>query len=63
MPDMLVKLYELPYDKTLFDNLEKENISVRRAKAPEKTMLLDGFKKNLEIIGQAKVILHFHVHL
>ncbi len=38
MPDMLVKLYELPYDKTLFDNLEKENISVRRAKAPEKKL-------------------------
>lgn len=40
MPDMLVKLYELPYDKTLFDNLEKENISVRRAKAPEKNYVV-----------------------
>jgi hypothetical protein len=36
MPDMLVKLYELPDAKPLLDSLRAEGIDVRRSIAPEK---------------------------
>lgn len=36
MPDMLVKLYELPSDDSLLEELASQGIAVRRAMAPDK---------------------------
>ncbi|PNR97176.1 GNAT family N-acetyltransferase [Petrotoga sp. 9PWA.NaAc.5.4] len=46
MADMLVKLYDLKYDEELFNRLRDKGISVRRAKAPEKSLVLNWVKEN-----------------
>lgn len=46
MADMLVKLYDLKYDEELFNQLKDKGISVRRAKAPEKSLVLSWVKEN-----------------
>ena len=40
MPDMLVKLYELPDAKPLIEALQAEGIDVRRSLAPEKEIVV-----------------------
>lgn len=44
MADMLVKLYDFDYDESLFQHLENSQITVRRAKAPEKFIVLNWVK-------------------
>ena len=39
--DLLVKLYELPDSAPVLKKLDKRGIAVRRALAPEKTMIVD----------------------
>jgi GNAT superfamily N-acetyltransferase len=40
MPDLLVKLYELPTSTLLLERLQAEGIEIRRAIAPEKSMIV-----------------------
>lgn len=46
MPDMLVKLYNLPKYDDLIDSLEQKNIYIRRAFAPDKGRILE-FVRNI----------------
>src|SRR5690606_5705711 len=46
MPDMLVKLYELPPHAALIDDLAAQGITVRRALAPEKHRIVDWVREN-----------------
>ncbi|MBK8021737.1 MAG: GNAT family N-acetyltransferase [Chloroflexi bacterium] len=46
MPDMLVKLYELPEQHTLLASLAEQGITVRRAKAPEKHFVTEWVGKH-----------------
>ena len=46
MPDMLVKLYDLPASRDLFDKLEMQNIVIRRAIAGEKHLVCDWVRQN-----------------
>lgn len=48
MPDMLVKLYEVKEDNILLEGLEKENIEIRNAIAPEKHVVVDWVRKNFK---------------
>jgi|SRR5690554_4702691 len=41
MPDMLVKLYELPDSRDIMSQMESQGITIRRAIAPEKHVVLD----------------------
>ena len=41
MPDMLVKLYDLPEQSPIGENLRAAGVEIRRALAPEKHILLD----------------------
>ena len=41
MPDMLVKLYELPGSSELLKDLAKEKIRIHRALAPDKERVLN----------------------
>lgn len=41
MPDMLVKLYDLPTEKAICSNLKEEGIEIRRAMAPDKHLITD----------------------
>jgi len=45
MADMLVKLYDLNYDEKVFTDLKDSKLIVRRAKAPEKFIVLNWIKK------------------
>ncbi|PYI57457.1 GNAT family N-acetyltransferase [Paenibacillus flagellatus] len=46
MPDMLVKLYELPDSKPLIRELADAGIVIRRGLAPEKHIVLDWVRRN-----------------
>lgn len=46
MPDMLVKLYELPNWDNLRASLETQGINIRRAIAPEKHHIVNWVKEN-----------------
>ena len=46
MPDMLVKLYELPPHAPLIDELAAQGITVRRALAPEKHKIVEWVRAN-----------------
>lgn len=46
MPDMLVKLYELPYNSELIKELESKGIRIIRAMAPNKHKVLDFARTN-----------------
>lgn len=46
MPDMLVKLYELPEAKPPLDALKAEGIDVRRTTAPEKHIVVDWVRQH-----------------
>lgn len=46
MPDMLVKLYELPGCEALVSELETKEIMIRRPIAPEKLAIVDWVKNN-----------------
>ena len=46
MPDMLVKLYQLPEIKPLIDQLSAEGIDVRRSIAPEKHIVVDWVREH-----------------
>lgn len=41
MPDMLVKLYELPDSSGIMQKMERQGIKIRRAIAPEKHLVVD----------------------
>ncbi|NLU52869.1 MAG: GNAT family N-acetyltransferase [Clostridiaceae bacterium] len=46
MPDMLVKLYELPESTEVFKELENKGYRIIRAMAPNKIKVLDFVRKN-----------------
>ncbi|NMA82280.1 MAG: GNAT family N-acetyltransferase [Epulopiscium sp.] len=46
MPDMLVKLYELPEKHELIRELEEKEIQVRRGIGPEKHIVVEWVRKN-----------------
>jgi ribosomal protein S18 acetylase RimI-like enzyme len=46
MSDMLVRLYDLQEDKSLFDKLASEGISIKRALPPDRYEILEFIKKN-----------------
>ena len=46
MPDMLVKLYELPSNRDLQNKLEKQNIVIRRVMALEKNLVCDWVREH-----------------
>lgn len=48
MPDMLVKLYELPEYQQRKENLTKKGIKIRRAFPPEKAKVLAWIEKHFE---------------
>lgn len=46
MADYLVKLYELPEQGPILENLKKEGITIRRALTPEKHLVLEWVKEH-----------------
>ncbi len=46
MPDMLVKLYELPNHNKLIDELENQGILIRKVLPPEKHIVVNWVKDN-----------------
>ena len=48
MPDMLVKLYELPDWKQREDKLREKGIKIKRAIPPEKARILDWIEKHFQ---------------
>lgn len=46
MPDMLVKLYNLPSGKPLYEKLEKEGIRILRPMTPNKTKVADWVREH-----------------
>lgn len=46
MPDMLVKLYELPDSRPLYEALRAEGIDIRRSIAPEKHRVTDWVRQH-----------------
>lgn len=46
MPDMLVKLYELPEYYTLIEELKEKGIEIRRALPPERHVVIGWVKEN-----------------
>lgn len=48
MPDMLVKLYDLPDYKNLLTNLKEEDIIIRKVLPPEKYKVLDWVGNNFD---------------
>lgn len=46
MPDMLVKLYELPDSRPIMTKMAEQGITIRRAIAPEKHVVLDWIKEH-----------------
>jgi GNAT superfamily N-acetyltransferase len=46
MPDMLVKLYELPSNRDLLAKLQTQNITIRRAMALEKNLVCDWVREH-----------------
>lgn len=46
MSDMLVKLYQLPEQDDIIKNLEAKKIIIRRALAPEKSLVIDWVLNN-----------------
>ena len=45
MPDMLVRLYDLPDSRPIMAKMEEQGITIRRAIAPEKHVVLDWIKE------------------
>jgi GNAT superfamily N-acetyltransferase len=46
VPDMLVNLLNLPKDDSVFENLQKEEIYIHRAMAPDKLRVVDWVAEN-----------------
>ena len=46
MPDMLVKLYDLPSENALWESLKNEGISIHRVLAPDMLNVLDFVRNN-----------------
>ncbi len=46
MPDMLVKLYELPVVDPVLREVEEKGITIRRALAPEKSFVINWVREN-----------------
>ncbi len=46
MPDMLVKLYELPHVELVLKDVEEKGITIRRALAPEKSFVIGWVREN-----------------
>lgn len=57
MPDMLVKLYNLPSSRQVIADLAEQGISIQRAMAPDKVRILTwiGEKSSLAAQGEADV--------
>lgn len=57
MGDMLVKLYDLPDSKDIYQKLRLENISISRAMSPDKYLILNWIETNSSISakGEASV--------
>ncbi len=57
MPDMLVKLYELPDESALLEELSSQGLAVRRAMAPDKFRVVPWVQEHssLSAAGEADV--------
>jgi GNAT superfamily N-acetyltransferase len=62
MPDMLVKLYELPDLNTSLSDLQAAGITIRRAIAPEKYLVLDWVRQNFSSAWAAECDVAFANH-
>lgn len=54
MPDMLVKLYDLPSSKPSIEVLAKEGITIQRAMAPDKVRILSWVGEHSTISAQGE---------
>lgn len=59
MPDMLVKLYDLPQAPTLFSRLAEKGVDIRRALAAEKRLLAEWVGKTFEPAWASEVDVAF----
>lgn len=59
MPDMLVKLYELPGKAALIDQLAESGIVIRRGLAPEKHMIKDWVRRTFSEHWESEVDVAF----
>jgi len=57
MPDMLVKLYELPPLEPVMEAMEREGVQIRRAMAPDKVQIVQWIRENSSVTasGEADV--------
>lgn len=54
MPDMLVKLYELPPIEPVMEVMAHEGIEIRRAMAPDKSRILEWIKLNSSVTASSE---------
>lgn len=62
MPDMLVRLYDLPTSAPLLAELEEQGISIQRAMAPDKVRILSWIGENSSPAAQGEADVCFAHH-
>jgi GNAT superfamily N-acetyltransferase len=62
MPDMLVKLYELPPLAPVIEAQRQAGIDIRRALAPEKHVVIDWVRKNFQELWASETDVSFSNH-
>ncbi len=62
MPDMLVKLYDLPSCSQLLDELNEQGISIQRAMAPDKHRVLSWIGEHSSLAAQGEADVCFANH-
>lgn len=62
MPDMLVKLYELPDDSDLDSIMEQNGVVIRRAIAPEKHVVVDWVRSHFSLAWASECEVAFTNH-
>jgi GNAT superfamily N-acetyltransferase len=62
MPDMLVRLYDLPSSSPLLAKLEEQGITIQRAMAPDKVRVLSWIGEHSSISAQGEADVCFARH-
>ncbi len=62
MPDMLVRLYDLPSSSPLLEKLEEQGITIQRAMAPDKVRVLSWIGEHSSISAQGEADVCFARH-
>lgn len=62
MPDMLVRLYDLPCSDSLLANLKEQGISIQRAMAPDKMRVLSWIGEHSSPAAQGEADVCFARH-